>query len=575
MIPSRASAALLVLLAAAPAWARPSAEMSRERALLLDARDPDAAASFLSDRGLQARLRAEDEAGYLSLFKAAAELKDLRELLAGYKDEKRMIRDGLAARTECAFCQDVPQLLDWAARYRAVRSQDPLREALYEWDTLNEQVLGWLGQDGADRRAWEALPFHVRREKIRAAVKTRYDEAMKAAPKSRGELRRLQETAELIDDSLNQDESLALDARLERGETAVRDLAQAERAAAKSRDARLAAAVEDARGAPDLETRLAKLGALFDGLGLKDPALRNAVPMAPGTGFDASNAALLAESLRPELMGQVRGTWAGTELEAFYARHPLKITVSRERPGVFATYWQGELNLGQDEIENFLKARGRSVRDLLVSGPLLHELGQELAPTFVHEARHHQQDVWVQERGLRASWTQYKEVEAMETEALFVLEKSRRDPAYKKYLERSAKSSKLAAGEIDLAERLRDEGPESFRRSIRAWYYPDKQSLEAEAWRNLAQRQAESAEPSLTAVHKALQAFKAGKLQEFLDQRRRGASAEARNYAVHRARFDEVNRSVAARLKELESDRDPERRRRPETVPSPLAGGPR
>lgn len=589
------------LLAAAPvASSAASPALEAQRAALLRERDPGAAEAFLSDPSLQAAMRAEDERTELELFRAAVELRDLRQLLRGYEREDRVIRDGLAARPDCAFCQDPKRLLAWSDRWNAA-PRGFLRGALYEWDTLPAPRARWLAARGVSPAAWEATPFAARQEKIREWGKAEFDRAMKAVPKNEAELEALGERADAINDALGHDDAYALGERVAKAEAAVKAMADAERRLATSDDPALKAALRDARNAPDLETALANLGRIFDGLKIPNEAVRAAAPLKPGQGFDDRTRRLTAEILGPALLREIGGTWAGDELNAFYAKVPMRITIRPEDAGNLATYSDGVMNFGSGDIEDFLKARGRSARDLLTDPALLRDLTRDLAPVFVHEATHHRQDVWTQEQGIRDASTQYQEIEAMETESVYVLEKTARDPSYKAYLARSAKTSANAREALSLARRLDTGGADSFRRSIQALHYPGLLSLEGDSWETLAARRRSAADvraelgrrAALSPLRRAALYVGGGlkdeyedrsrflsavglaatpALEKFLERAARADAAEPSAYARQRARLDSVNRATEEHLRALRAEPDPAKPRRT-LVPAP--GGPR
>lgn len=478
-------ALLLALAAAAPAVRAQTAALDAERRVLVVERDPDAAERFLNDAGLQAALRAQDEAAYLSLFRAAAELRDLRQLLRGYQQEKRVLRDGLAARPDCSFCQDPAQLVAWSERWKAA-PRDLLRESVFEWDTLAAPRRTWLAGQGVAEAAWRTMKFSDRLAKLRVWAKAEQQALLKMVPRAQGELDAMSTRVEAVDEFLDHDGAIAVDERYDQAATAVKRLADAEKRLAGSRDAKLLEALQAARGAADLEGVLSNLGRVFDGLGVHDADLRTAAPMKPGAAFDAPTAKLAAEMLGPALLREVAGTRAGDALASFYAKTPMKITVEREKTGTMATYYQGVLNFDRGNIEDFLKARGRAARDLVCDHALMAEFVRELAPVFVHEATHHRQDVWATENKINGPWSQYQEIEAMETEATYVLQKAAQDPSYKAYLAKSGKNSPNAREALSLARRMETEGADQFRRSIRAWHYPGLLSLEGSVWERSA-----------------------------------------------------------------------------------------
>lgn len=593
---------LAAVLAAAPrASYAASAAMDAQRAALLRARDPNSAERFLADSSLQTALRAEDEKAELDLFRAAAELRDLRQLLRGYQQEDRVIREGLAARPDCSFCQDPRQLLDWADRYQA-SPHDFLRGALLEWDTLPPARSRWLADRGVARAQWDKTPFVARQAKIREWGMAEYEQIMKSLPEDQAALDKLGVRANEINDALDHDQAYALGQRVEKAEAAVKAMAEAEKRLAQSGTPELRAALAAAKNAPDLETRLANLGRVFDGLNVPNEAVHSAAPLKPGQGFDDATRQLTAEMLGPALLREVDGTWAGAELKAFYAKVPMKITVKPEDAGSLAAYSEGVMNFGSGEIEDFLKARGRSARDLLTDPALLHDLTRELAPVFVHEATHHRQDVWAKERGIRGAWSQYQEIEAMETESIYALEKIARDPSYKAYLAKSAETSPNAREVVSLARRLETGGADQFRRSIQALHYPGLLSLEGETWSWLVRRDKADAairaelgrRAALSPVRRAalylgpdlaeeydtrdellaaVRAAGTARLERFLTAAARKDASEPGAYAQHRARLEGVNRATEEHLRELQAETDPAKPKH-STVPAPGRGGP-
>ncbi|MBI3563707.1 MAG: hypothetical protein HY079_00765 [Elusimicrobia bacterium] len=312
--------------------------------------------------------------------------------------------------------------------------------------------------------------------------------------------------------------------------------------------------------------------------------------MKPGDGFDDRTAKLAADMLGPALLKEVAGTRAGDQIGDFYAKTPMRITIEPEETGNLATYFRGTLNFGRGDVEDFLKARGKTARDLVSQPGLMAEFVRELAPVFVHEATHHRQDVWATARGINGAWSQYQEVEAMETEAMYVLEKSSLDPTYKAYLAKSGANSPNAREALSLARRMETQGADQFRRSIRAWHYPGLLSLEGETWER-ASRHEKVVEgvraelkrrdslppagrallengPKLDTDYDAYADFLAAlrragtvQLREALAAERKARAGIPGAYAQHRARADEADRAAETLLADLKAGKTARRPR--------------
>lgn len=592
----RLAALMTAALAAAPALAAPSFELLQEKTKIVEERDPDEAARFLSDVGLQNRLNNEDHAASLEIFQKSAELEDLRELLRTDKNSVYAVRDGLADRPDCTFCQDEHQLTSWVERYKIA---DPVfvRTVVFNWESLDPTIIAWLGTQGQAPSEWAEAPFTARRERLLTWANARYAEFMKARPRVRSEMPALWAQYQLLFPFLERQNRYALSNHITKDETAVNNLDEARKLVAKTNDPKLAAALAAAQNAPDVESQLSGLSAIFDGLHVSNVEIHATAPTPAGQGFDAQTARTVSEALGPSLLELSAGTWAGDETRKFYAAHRLSIEIKPLGPTAIAEYIDDKMAFDQRHIEEFLNAHGRSARDLLRDAPLLNALSEELVSTFVHEATHHRQEYWAKSLGIRDSFSQYGEVEAMETEAFFLLEKEKRDPAFKRYLKNAAQTSNLASESQSLADKLESEGPDAFRSSIRA-RYSTTPSLEAESSKALAanarmekliraeierrrklpraeQERLYWADPAGEDVNpgnvmKRLRSIGTLALKGSLKDARAEDADEAKAYAQHRARAERINREIEQRLKALEKEPDPTKPTKPDPVPPPV-----
>ena len=133
---------------------------------------------------------------------------------------------------------------------------------------------------------------------------------------------------------------------------------------------------------------------------MNSAAVKSQAPPKPGQAFNDARRKRVAELLQTSIMREIAGTWSGDELKEFYSKVPLKISVGATEIAAIAWYWQGKMSFNEKSIEEFVKARGRGLDDLSRDPALLKELTREVASIFVHEAKHHQQDVWAQAQGI-------------------------------------------------------------------------------------------------------------------------------------------------------------------------------
>lgn len=492
---------MLAVLVAALAWGgRAGAEPGRgsdhaNLDAILIIGDPAASAAFLADDDAQARLKADDPELYKQVFARAAELKDLADLIHGLPSPSGY-RQGLEIRAGCVFCQSPSKLLSWAdetfpsldAPRRAA-----LRKAVLEWGSLDPDPRAWLSANGSSAESWKGADLKERHAALKPWVDAQVESLMNANPSGAAELQTLHDRAQSLGDVMPRTQQTLLWQRLNRARSAVLGLEKARERLATGGDPGLKALLDQAQSAADLETRLSLLSRVFDGLGVPDAAVLAAAPPRAGQVFDADSRRSVAELLKSGLLREIAGTWAGDDLAELYRKTSLDLRVgAMTGDGTAIGQYQpgGPITFNEEYIQRFLKTKGRDIRDLSKDRELLRTLTIELTPLFVHEATHQRQYQWAVDSRVSEVGSQNVEVEAMETEALFVVEKSMRDPSFLARLKADAKSPGLAAEALDEARALTDGGPAAFRDSVNGEYYPDFLSLEGDAWQRMRQRNA-------------------------------------------------------------------------------------
>ncbi len=588
MIRPCARALLFIVLAAFVAAARAQDRGSDHPELdpILIQDDPAAATAFLGSDDAQAKLKAADPDLYSLTFARAAELKDLADLIDGQPDPVAYCR-GLDARSGCTFCQDPAKLLRWAAA--SLPSLDEtrsaaLRQAVLDWDSLDQAPRDWLAARGQDGTAWAGLDLKARRAALAPWASSEYD-ALKIAPlNDQDALEAYRARLERLSLLLPRDKTDPLWERDRIASSAVSGLEKARRSVAASGDPSLKSLLAQAESAGDPESRLALLSRIFDGLGIKDPAVLAAAPPRAGQIFDAASRQTVAELLKTGLLREVSGTWAGKDLDEFYANHPFDLRVG-PAPNASTIGWYqpgGAITINEEYIQRFLKTQGRDIRDLQRDPAVLRRLTVELTPLFVHESTHQRQYAWAVESRIHELGSQNLEVEAMETEALFVAQKSRLDPSFLALLKSEAGAQGLASESLGLAADLWKSGPAEFRDHIDAGYYPDELSLEGDAWKRLKDGRNDRADiaaelrrraalpadeqdrlrrgPPLpdtikdsAAWAQALSTTKTSDLERLAENSAGGAAEIPADYAAHRFRLQWVNGIVEDHLNSLET----------------------
>lgn len=595
--------ALLLALALAPWAGRGLAAPSANpwNVILID-NDPRAAEAFLLDASAQARLKSEDEGYYRDVFARAVELKDLSDLLNGIDGEK-IYRDGLARRSGCRFCQDPDEVMAWSRKYFGSMGRDrfiSLERALFEWDALAPERLEWLKEQGETKPSWAKRSLSGRRDFLSPWALTRYEAFMKELPGDAAAAQAYEERAWQFCDLLDPTRLDALWERVEKAKSAVAGLAQARRLAARSGNPALKAELARASAAGDLDALLTGLNKVFDGAGKPSSQLRAQAPPRAGQVFDPASRDVVTELMKSGLRRELENTWAGDELESFYEKHPLDLHVGpMENPNAIGVHLGGKITFNEKFITEYLKGKGRDIRDLQSDPALLRELTAQLSSNFVHESTHYRQFAWAREHGIESSPGQNFEMEAMQTQALFVWEKLKRDPSYRAILVKSAPHSVLARESLSRASEFKND-PAHFRDVVKAYHYPELLSLEGRTWtgafgaridirayeselvrrRYLPAAEAASLEdgpaldenpPTWDDWRRSLKQAGSKHLRALLEQKGTELDRIHDSYEALRDRLDQVNRLVEERRLALLAEKGPAKtRRKADQVPSPV-----
>lgn len=590
----------VLFLGPAAAGADNGAAAYLRRRILVE-NDPTAAKVFLEKPQAARVAEVGDPALEAELFRRATELQDLAELAGGIGDE-RVVRLGLTRRPSCAFCQDSTEFMDWVVArmsWLPASRRDVLRKAFWDWPALQESQRGWLKAKGADEAAWGALGLTERSRRLGEWGRELYAQVMASNPRSPAELTAQRMKADAIGGTLGNADLIHMQERLRQADLAIKGVDEVASKVAKSGDPALKKALAEARSAPDLETRLARLGAIYDGLGTRNEGLGAVAPAKPGQTFDDSSRKVVAGLLANGLLKQIEGTWAGDEIRGFYAKEKLDLRVA-PAPNFNWIGWHhdGIITFNERHIEEFVKSKGRTLRDLGTDSALLRSLTTQLSPLFVHEARHHVQQEWFKAQGLPWIYGQSTEQETIQFEAMYILEKSMRDPAFRKRLEADRAGSGLARESISKAERLRAHGPDFVRQSVSAWHYPELLSLEGRVWCNIDwhrtasadlkaelarrealpedRRNALEAAPDFTGPiatnedwKKSLAAAGTKRLRDALAAESGQLDQLPKTYDAARGRDERFNAEIQRRYNSLLSEKDPAKPRPKGVVPPP------
>jgi len=568
-------------------------------AQILPGNDPDAAMYFLQDLPMQSALRANDPKAFEQVFARATELKDMHDLVFG-PDEPVQLRLAFFSRPDCQFCQRSTTMLEWVDRrlhdVGAPRKRE-LLAAYWDWTSLSDEQRRWLASNGADETAWKIPDLTGRREKLAEWAKGEAAAVLALQPKNPQEADAMQYRIYGLYQILGSAPVVPLTDRLQQVRAGLSGLDRAKAMIGGSQDSAVRQAYQDALKATDPAERLAALARVYDGLGKRDESVLAQAPPRAGQSFDAASRQRVASLLASGLMTLTAGTWAGQELRDFYATRPMSVAVGVPPFAALAWYQNDVLSFNEKYVEQYVRSQGRTLDDLAKDPALLQPLLREFVPVFVHEATHQRQDAFAKAAGIPFYNGEAAEKEAMMTEALFVLQKSRQDPGYADFLAQGQERSTFIKEALILSRRLQKDRADWFGETVMATHYPEYLSISGLVWCTILvhdriappieaelKRRAALPEDRRKALEDARD-FKPGypgpkefaddlpsvgtkRLLAVVTQQKLMLEKSPDAYAAYVKRLQDVTALTDARLDELEHPKP-----KADAVPSPFSGG--
>lgn len=563
----------------------------------------DTARRFLRDVAAQDAVKAADPDAYLRVFARATELVDLERVL----DERstvHSIRQSLSRRTGCAFCLDGAAFPAWARRNIPGIGEPKLKSlglVLWNWEELSDAQRAWAAKRKL-QASWPKLAFPARHEEMRAWALAERDRLMTVSPADAAAASDFGGRSYDLSQVLSSHEMSGLWKRSGEITQSFQSLAEARARVAMSSDPRQKALLAEATAAATPEARLSALARIFENYGEHPAALLAAAPPREDQKFDADSRRLVGTMLKTAMLKETEGTFAGEDLKAFYARTPLEVVFTTTSMSALGWYRPGgdTLYFNERYVEEYLKTRGATVESLKRDPALLRNLARVFASTFVHEAQHHRQDVWARENKMPRLYHQGDEVEAFQTDALFMMQKVRVDKKFREWALKEAETSSLVRGDLEYARRMEEQGPGYFDRVIPNAHYPETFSNEATAWCSIlwhnsvnepieaelarrdrlsaaARQKLEAGAPALKTSYPNAEAFRAdlmrssrATLDSYLQGAKTAAAGAAKHYNQLRARQEAVAATTQDRYNSLVPRDGVRTERGIDAVPSPL-----
>lgn len=597
------AAGLAFSAAAADLESSSTRELPALRRAIVAENELAAAQRFLRDVPAQEAVRAADPAAYLQVFARATELVDLARVLDG-ESTAHSIRQSLSRRPGCAFCLDGAAFPAWARKNIPGIGEEKLESlglVLWNWEALSDAQQAWVGTRKLEA-AWPKLAFAARHGEMRAWALAERDRLLKASPADPDAASAYGGRAYALSQVLSSHEMSGLWKRSGEIRQSFESLAEARARVAMGADPRQKALLAQAMAAATPEARLSALARIFENYGERPAALLAAAPPRADQRFDADSRRLIGAMLKTAMLKETEGTFAGEDLKAFYARVPLTVAFTTTSMSALGWYHHGgdTLYFNERYVEEYLKTRGATVESLKREPALLQNLARVFASTFVHEAQHHRQDVWARDNKLPRLYHQGDEVEAFQTDALFMMQKMRVDKKFAEWALKESESSSLVQGDLEYARRMEEQGPAFFDRIVPNTHYPETFSNEARAWCDIlwhnsvsepieaelarrdrlgaaARRKLEAAAPPLGKSYPTAAAFRAAlaqssraTLESYLQGSKTAAADAAKHYNQLRGRQESVAATTRERYNSLVPRDGVRTERGIDAVPPPL-----
>jgi hypothetical protein len=345
---------------------------------------------------------------------------------------------------------------------------------LWDWRELPELLIEHLKSKGINQDQWSKLKFNPRHEHMRTWAMAKQEELLKMNPRGSRELKSMESDEFWVMEILGTDESHALNQHMNKARQVVQtiDYYKNQKRPTSWRDLGL---LRKAEIGGNLDSRIAALNEMFDN-SKQRMELKAINSSKPGQTLTPELSQQVAMLLETALAKEIEGTWADQEFASM--DEPVRIKIEAIGGNLGNYTHDGVMRFNSDTIERFVKVRNRRIGDIVQDPTLLKELAQELSGTYVHEKRHHQQNLWAKSQNAPMIGGHHVEQDAMTFEMLFCLEKIQRDSHYAKYLKEANGNSSEARYILIGVNNLLKSGVDSFARQTMVEQYPNRLSLE-------------------------------------------------------------------------------------------------
>ena len=223
-----------------------------------------------------------------------------------------------------------------------------------------------------------------------------------------------------------------------------------------------------------IEQQMYLLGSVFDQSDIKAGSLETKIDSLrrskPSETISYQDNRIIADLLKTAMVSEVKGTVAGDKVVKFYKENKLDIAIASCQ-NCYAKFEpsNNRIVFDADLIQQYMRIKDISADDF-IKGKEINNLAKYLSPMFVHEATHQMQHSWSDGRDIYKPYTQEDEIEANSLEAVYTIEKMKKDKSFSKLFREIKSDSVYAEKRIKLAHRFKM-SRDKFGGAIRNLYY--------------------------------------------------------------------------------------------------------
>ena len=163
----------------------------------------------------------------------------------------------------------------------------------------------------------------------------------------------------------------------------------------------------------------------------------------------------LAALLAPRLLAQIKTTEVGKEVAGYFDRGELKLKFAIEKQDGSNAYFSPTsktIAVSSALMSRYMRTHGYTMRDMLNSKRAREGFAMFISPTFLHEAIHQVQNDWAVSHGYPDMYVKSKEEETFATQSVYMEQRMRSDPSFRRMVELSKKYSEFIATKDSLKD---------------------------------------------------------------------------------------------------------------------------